>query len=302
MKHILIIFSLCFLSISLLSQKTTRVIIDTDSGNEVDDLYAVVRGLIEPSWDVVALNATQWQSSQWAVANTMEESYRINQVLVGYLKMEDKVPARRGGADRMYDWGDKARYSAAATEIIRQAHQIPEGEMVTVIALGALTNVASALYIDPSISSKIVVYWLGTSYDFDRNIMKKTDFNAVMDVQATDIMLTSDVEMHIIPVNVASAMVFNYEDTKARLEGLHPLADFLLQRWFNHLDGGRYQRTIWDLGLIEVMIHPEYGSQVKIKTSPENGNRYVWYYNSLDAGKARDEFFSVTRDYLENMD
>ena len=49
------------------------------------------------------------------------------------------------------------------------------------------------------------------------------------------------------------------------------------------------------------MIHPDYAIQVKIKTSTENGNRYIWYFKSLDAGKARNDFFSVTHDYLRQM-
>ena len=42
---------------------SSRVLLDADTGNEVDDLYALVRGLIEPDWDVVGINATQWQAS-----------------------------------------------------------------------------------------------------------------------------------------------------------------------------------------------------------------------------------------------
>ena len=183
MKKLAII--LLFASTAHLVAQPTRVILDADTGNEVDDLYAIVRALIEPSWDIVALNAAQWQSSQWAVDNTMEESHRLNQVLVGYLKQQNEVKTLRGGIHRMYDWGDKAQHSAAAYEIIKQANGIPEGEKLTVIVLGALTNVASALYIDPGIESRIAVYWLGTSYDFDTHSHKRTDFNAIMDPQAT---------------------------------------------------------------------------------------------------------------------
>mgnify|MGYP000273007269 CR=1 FL=1 len=137
-----------FVTISLVcsvSAQQKKIILDADTGNEVDDLYAIVRALIEPSWDITALNAAQWQSSQWAVDFTMEESHRLNQVLVGYLKMNDRVPTFRGGIRRMNDWGDKAQHSAAAYEIIKQAHSVPEGEKQAVVVLGALTKVASEL-------------------------------------------------------------------------------------------------------------------------------------------------------------
>jgi len=272
------------------------VILDADTGNEVDDLYAIVRALIEPSWNVLALNATQWQSSQWAVKQTMEESHRLNQVLLAYLGMEEKVKALRGGVNRMYDWGEKAQHSAAAYEIIRQARQVPEGEKITVVVLGALTNVASALYIDPAIGSKLQVCWLGTSYDFEKNMSRRIDFNAVMDVQATEIMLSSDVEMHIMPVNVAAGMVFDFRETEQRLKGQHPLTDYLLDRWYNHMDGGVYRRTIWDLGLIEALIHPHLAEEVKVSGFE---NRNVWMYREIDAGAMTEDFFRTTLESLK---
>ena len=42
---------------SVFAAEKQRIIIDADTANEVDDLYAVIRVLIEPSWDVIAVNA-----------------------------------------------------------------------------------------------------------------------------------------------------------------------------------------------------------------------------------------------------
>ena len=135
------------------AQRPTPVILDADTGNEVDDLFALARALIEPSWEILALNATHWQTSHWAEPQSMENSHRINSVLAGYI--DRPIRRRRGGIARMYDWGDQAQHSAAAYEIIKQAKAMPEGEKLTVIALGALTNVASAIYIDPAIEPLI---------------------------------------------------------------------------------------------------------------------------------------------------
>ena len=256
-----------------------QVIIDADTANEVDDLYAIVRAFAEPDWEVLALNATQWQASQWAIDNSMEESHRLNTVLHAYLNLGEKVKLCRGGFRRMYDWGDKAQHSAAAYEIIKQAHRQRNGKRLTIIALGALTNVASALYIDPTIAPLLEVYWLGSTYDFGKNQSKRLDFNAVMDVQAVEIMLTSQVEMHIMPVNVVANMKFDYRRTQKVFQGKHELTDFLLQRWFNHAGSGRQQRVLWDVALIEAMINPELVEEVKVSAF-ENEN--VWMYKSIN--------------------
>ena len=210
------------------------------------------------------------------------------------------IKTRRGGIARMFDWGDLAQHSAAAYEIIKQAKATPEGEKLTVIALGALTNVASAVYIDPSIESKIALYWLGTTYDFEKDILKKNDFNCMMDMQALEVLLMSKVEMNIIPVSVASAMTMNYEETNEKLRGKSELGNLLCDRWYNHLDGGRITRTIWDLALIQAMIYPEWTEQKTITTSRDNGSRQINYYKSIDADKMRNEFFEVMEKYVED--
>ncbi len=116
----------------------------------------------------------------------------------------------------MYDWGDRAQHSAAAYEIIKQAKAQKEGEKLNVIALGALTNVASAIFIDPSIAKNIKLYWLGTTYDFEKSILRKDDFNCAMDQYALTHLLFSEVEMHIIPVSVASKMTFDYSESREK--------------------------------------------------------------------------------------
>ncbi|MEM1095404.1 MAG: nucleoside hydrolase [Bacteroidota bacterium] len=283
-------------SASAQAQDRLPVILDADTGNEIDDLYAIARVLIEPTWEVLALNATHWQTSHWAEPQTMENSHRINQYMLGHLGLS--VPTRRGGVARMYDWGDKAQHSAAAYGIIEQAKTMPDGQKLTVIALGALTNVASAIYIDPSIESRIKLYWFGTGYDFERGILNTSDFNSVMDVQALHILFRSSVEMHVMPNTVGREMTFTFAETEAALRGTHPLGDYLVERWADHLDGLRKQRAIWDVALIGAMLYPEWAESTTITTSKDFGNREVTYYSAIDAEAIKAEFFEALTSYF----
>lgn len=285
-------------SVMTISQESKKmVIIDADTGNEVDDLYAIVRGLIEPSWEVIGLNATQWQVSHWAVEKSMEESYRLNDILISYLNMDGKVQSNRGAAARLYDWGNKSQTSKASNFIMNEALKM-EGDKINVIALGALTNVASAILDNPAITDKIRLYWLGSRFDFDENIMTNVDFNSVMDIQAVDVILNSEVELHIIPGNVSGKMVFYWEETEERFRGKHDLLDFLLDRWYNHMDAGIKKRTIWDLALIQAITLPEYATEVKVKTPKGKGNREIWMYKDIDADKMKEEFYTTVLETL----
>lgn len=282
------------LPLKVAAQTKPRVILDADTANEVDDAYALSIILMNDSVDIVALNATQWQASQWTTANSMEDSHRLNQTLLGIMGLNTKT--NRGGASRMYDWGDRAQHSAAAYEIIKQAKAQKDGEKINVIALGALTNVASAIFIEPSIVENIRLYWLGSTYDFENSVLRRDDFNCAMDPYALTHVLFSKVELHIIPVSVASKMTFEYQETRAELEN-HFLGDFLLKVWDDHIDGGRNQRTIWDLTIVNAFLHPEWMQEVEITTSKDNGGRKVFFYKDFDADRMRKDFFQKIKSY-----
>ena len=270
-----------------------RVLINADTANEVDDLYAIARALIEPSMDVIGLSSAQWQVSHYATPNTLEDSQRLNEALLALLD-KSHIPHPRGASARLHDWGDVAQHSAAAHQIIREAHRTPAGEKLTVVMLGATTDLASALLIDPAIRSKLRVYLLGTSYDFEKKVWRKRDFNCVMDIQAIEVVLDAkDLETHILPVNVAAAMEFSLEEVRQKFAGRNESLDLLHRRWLDHMDGGRHRRTIWDLALISCLIRPEFGEEVTVTTPPENTPREVRVYSRIDGRRIREEFFAA---------
>ena len=292
---VLIVIVACHAS---LSQDKRRIIVDADTGNEVDDAYAIARLLIDPGVEIIALNATQWQASHWAVDQSMEDSYRLNKMILGYTRDGHQIKALRGGVNRMFDWGDKAQHSAATYNIIQEADRLNGQEKLDIIVLGALTNVASAVLIEPGIAAKLRIYWLGTTYDFEQGVLKKTDFNCVMDIQALDVMLHSTVEMHIMPHSTAVPLRFHFEETSERL-GDDPLSQFLIDRWKYHKDGARLRRTLWDIAIVTAYLRPEWTEQVTIKTSKENGGRVIGFYKSINAEAIKEDFFKAYHNYMD---
>lgn len=258
----------------------THVIVDADTGNEVDDLFALAHILMSEEVNVTALNAAHWQTSHWTVPQSMENSHRLNQQLLGEMGLN--VKTRRGGLARMYDWGDRARHSAASYEIIHQAKQVAGDEKLPIVVLGALTNVASAVTIDPSISDKIKIYWLGTTVDFEKGILKRNDFNCLMDPYALDYLLDSNIEMNIIPINVAEQMQITQQEVADQISK-YPLGTFLMNRWYHHIDSGRASRVLWDLALVAAFVDPDLATTQIVTTSKDSGNRPITFYKTIDA-------------------
>ncbi|QKX17620.1 nucleoside hydrolase [Microbulbifer sp. YPW1] len=273
------------------SAAPSRVIVDADTANEVDDLFAVTRAAVAEEWELLAVTAAQWQASHWTIPESMEESHRLNQMILAHLQSD--IPTFRGGKNRLYDWGDQAQHSAAAYQIIRQANALPTGEKLKVLALGSLTNVASALLIEPAVADRIAVYWLGSQFDATIGKHRIDDFNCMMDIQAVFKVFESPVELHVMPLNVASALTMEFASVEAAMTGRHPLADFLVDRWQTHIDPLKERRVIWDLALVTAVLKPDLARAQKVVTPQLLGEREVWFYSEINAAAMRADFFGM---------
>jgi len=281
------------LLLSLAATAQTRVWIDADTANEIDDLYAITRLLAAPEIEIVALSSAQWSKSPAAEGNTLEASQRLNEALLG-LAGRMSIPHPRGAATGVYWWGaDRAAYSAAAYHLIRAAQAQPAGRKLTVIALGALTNVASALMIEPSIAPMLRLYWLGAFIDTDRGVWDKSEFNCLNDIPAlNEVLNRKELEVHVMPASVARALTFDYESTAKGLARHGRLGEFLLNRWKQHAPGASTW-IMWDLAAAEWLLKPELVKWKPLRTPPENTQREVDVAVSIDVEAMRADFWQA---------
>ena len=77
------------------------------------------------------------------------------------------------------------------------------------------------------------------------------------------------------------------------------MGNILIERWYKHLDGGRKKRVIWDLSLIQAIIHPEWAEAVTITTSKDNGSKEVIFYKTINQQAMKAEFFQKLNAYFE---
>jgi purine nucleosidase len=292
MRKLLLAFTFAALAVS----GQTRVWLDADTANEIDDLYALTHALVSQRLQIVALSSAQWKSSPVAEGNTLEASQHLNEALLGLLGKRE-VPARRGSIVPVYWWGaDRAAYSGASYHLILEARKTPPGEKLTVVVLGALTNIASAIMTDPAIAGRIRLYWLGCSVK--DGAWDKSEFNALNDIHALNEVLNArDLEMSVMPANVSRALTFDYRDTAARLEKSSRLGQFLLNRWNTHSPGAS-SWIMWDVAAIGWLLTPELVESRMVPTPPENTRREVRVATSIDAAKMRQNFWEALKPVL----
>ena len=138
-------------------EEKVQMVLDTDTYNEVDDQFALAYALNSPeSMEVKAIYAAPFHNDRSnSPEDGMEKSYQEIIKIMDKLNYSSRGKVFKGSVDYLKD--DKTPQSSkAAEDLIKKALSLPEGEKLYVAAIGAITNVASAILMEPEIIKNIV--------------------------------------------------------------------------------------------------------------------------------------------------
>ena len=236
--------------------KPVRMVLDTDTYNEIDDQFAVVQSLLSPDrLHVEALYAAPFHNNRSdGPADGMQKSY---DEILRLLKQLDVSPDGfvHKGSTQFLDRPEDPAQSDAAHDLIARAHQ--SDEPLYVVAIGAITNVASALIIDPSIVEKIVVVWLGGQpYHWP----SASEFNLQQDLHASRLVFNSGVPLIQIPCQaVASHLLTTVPELEALVAGRGAIGDYLVEIFKDYSDTHyAWSKVIWDISAPGWLLDPSW--------------------------------------------
>jgi purine nucleosidase len=307
MHQFSILTLLFFFSLTVLKAQTQKVWLDADTGNEMDDLYAIARVLKDETIDLKGLSSAhfnnpdllvfeKWNAYDTEGLVTIADSQRLNEEMLEIMGMMD-LP-HPIGADRQIGraWGGREpRDSPAAQAIIQNVNELEEGEKLDILTLGALTNVASAILIDPSILPKIRVFSLGARYFLDRKAWSKNEFNIRNDLNAFDYLMDlEDLDFTVLPVEEALPLKFDRDETYANLNDDQPLEKMLADRWREQNPQDK-TRVMWDLALVQAYLRPDLAEVLTVNAPQENKKFSVKIYARINAPEMEKEFYEVLR-------
>jgi inosine-uridine nucleoside N-ribohydrolase len=306
MRHLTLILLFALQTITATAQKQ-QVWLDADTGNEMDDLYAIVRLVQDPTIQLVGLSSAHFNNpdlrtfSKWNGYDTQNlqpvaESQRLNELIINALG-RPTLP-HPIGADRQigFAWGRQdPRDSPAAQGIIAAARALPKGQYLDILTLGPLTNVASALQLAPDIKSRIRCYSLGAKYDPIRRVWNKSEFNIRNDLNAFDYVLDLEgLDLTVMPLEAALPLQFGREATYAQLDNNIAIERILADRWREH-NPQDPTRIMWDLALVAAYLNPLHAHIKTTSTPPENLQRTIKVYTQINAQALEDDFWRTLK-------
>lgn len=138
------------------------MVLDTDAYNEIDYQFALVYALLSKrKISLEAIYAAPFHNERSSdPGDGMEKSYHEIQRVLNILKVPDHGLVFRGSTSWLPDTLSPVE-SAARDDLIQRARSQPDDRPLYVMAIGAITNVVSAILAAPDIREKIVVLWVG---------------------------------------------------------------------------------------------------------------------------------------------
>ena len=255
------------------------MVLDTDTYNEVDDQFALAYALkSSKKLNLKAVYAAPFHNDRSkGPEDGMEKSY---QEIINIMKKLDISPEGRvyKGAKDYLKKQEKPRPNEATEDLIKKAKS--SKDKLYVVAIGAITNVASAIRQKPEIIKDIVVIWLGGhAYHWPHT----REFNLFQDLKASRTIFNCGVPLVQIPcMGVASHIKTTVPELKSYLSeskiGKY-LVDIVSDYASATDSATAWSKVIWDISTIGYLINEDW-VDTNLVHSPILNENFTWSFDN----------------------
>lgn len=233
-------------------------VLDTDAYNEIDDQFAIAYML--KSADKINTRAIYaapfFNPKSKGPADGMEKSYDEILKLLEFGGMEADV--YKGSTSYLPDEKTPV-ISDAANHLAKLADSYSPENPLYIVAIGAITNVASAILINPNIAENCVVVWLG---GHAHHYCHTREFNMFQDVAAARVVMGSGVPFVQLPCQgVVTEFLVSRPELEYWLCGKNKLADYLaknaIEEAESYASGKPWTRAICDVTAVAWLLNDE---------------------------------------------
>ena len=236
--------------------KRVDVVLDTDAYNEIDDQFAIA--YMMKSTDKInvraILAAPFYNGRSKDPKDGMEKSY--DEIMKLLSLMKETIPVFKGSEQFLKD--EKTPVcSEAVDRLVELSQDYSLSNRLYVVAIGAITNVASAFLVCPEMKDRVVVVWLG---GHAHHFHHTAEFNMMQDVAAARVVMQSGAPFIQLPcVGVVDRFTISKPELEYWLKGKNDLADYLATNAINEAEsyakGTPWTRVIWDVTAVAWLLN-----------------------------------------------
>ncbi len=226
-------------------------VLDTDTYNEIDDQFALAYMLkCSEKMNVRAIYAAPFfNDKSTSPLDGMHKSYDEILKILRLMNREDMMSNVYKGSENYLPDEKTPVLSDAAKHLAALAKEYTSKEPLYVVAIGAITNVASALLIDPDIADRIVIVWLG-GHSLEAG--HTAEFNMMQDIAAARVVWNVAEFLVQLPcARVVEHFSISAPELREYLLGKNELCTYLAENTIGYTDTRTssvcWSKPIWDL-------------------------------------------------------
>lgn len=228
------------------------IVLDTDAYNEIDDQYAISYMIKnKEKFNVKGICAAPFfNENSVSPEDGMVKSYNEIFKLLS-LADEEWLSDRVFEGSKTYMADEKIPVESPAADFMASlAEEYSPEKPLYIVAIGAITNVASAILKNPKIKENAVILWLG-GHAFDIP-GAATEFNMGQDIAAARIVFGCGVPLVQFPCwGIVDHLTTTKPELEYWLKDKNPLADYLASNTIScaesYAKGKPWSRVIWDI-------------------------------------------------------
>ena len=206
-------------------EKVTRLIVDTDAKNEADDQFAIVHALLSPKFENVGMIAAHYGTRH---EDSMERSFIELETIFDKMGLPKDGMIWKGASHALPDRVTPVE-SEGARLIVEEAMK-EDGRPLFAIFLGPLTDLASALFIEPRIADRMKAIWIGGGcYPAGG-----TEFNLGNDIHGANVVFQSKMELWQVPKNVYEMIPLSLAELEYKVAPQGEIGEYLLSQLDEH--------------------------------------------------------------------
>lgn len=232
------------------------IIIDSDAFTEIDDLYAISYAVLKTEkFNVKGICAAPFCKPPRSVSaeDGMLKSYDEILRLLKLLNREDLNSVVFKGSATYLENETTPVESSAADFIAKTTEEYSPENPIYIVAIGAVSNIASAILKNPKVKENAVVVWLGGNATHLQ--MGANEYNMRNDLTASRVLMGSGIPLVQLPcMGVVDKLLTTKPELEHWLKGKNPICDYLYNRTV--ADGEKYSpyktwsRVIWDISTL----------------------------------------------------
>lgn len=271
------------------------VVLDTDTFNEIDDQFAVAYLLkSKEKLNTKAIYAAPFFNPKSnSPKDGMEKSY--NEILNLLSLMNEKKDVFKG-SEKYLDDENTPVISPAAEDLAKRANDYSKENPLYVVAIGAITNIASAILLNPLVAENTVVVWLG---GHAHHYHDTYEFNMFQDIAAARVVMKSGVPFIQLPCRgVVSSFYVTVPELEYYFKEKNELCNYLVNITINEMKNrNMLSKVLWDVTAVAYLLNDN-DCFMNSYAIPLTLPTYDHHYSVVNTGHQMQYVYNIKRDEL----